>query len=152
MDASKVNIKNKKAAFHYFLVEEYTAGIVLTGPEIKSIRQGKASIAEAYCTFNPKGELFIREMHISPYHMTTQFAPEPKKPRKLLLTRRELKKLHTKSREKGFTIVPTLVFITEKGWAKVTIALAKGKHSYDKKESIRAKDIKKDMQRSMRDY
>ncbi len=152
MDASKVNIKNKKASFQYFLVEEHTAGIMLTGAEIKSIRQGKASIAEAYCTFNPNGELYIREMHISPYHMTTQFVPEPKRARKLLLNKRELKKLHTKSREKGFTIVPTRVYITEKGWAKVNIALAKGKHSYDKKESIRAKDIKKDMQRSMRDY
>lgn len=152
MDASRVNIKNKKASFRYFLIEEFTAGIVLTGSEIKSIRQGKASIAEAYCTFSPSGELYIREMHISPYNMAIHYTHEPKRDRKLLLTKRELKKLRNKTKEKGFTIVPTLVFISEEGWAKVDIALAKGKHSYDKKESIKSKDIKRDMQRSLRDY
>lgn len=152
MDASKINIKNKKASFRYFLIEEFTAGIVLMGSEIKSIRSGKASIGEAYCAFDKKGELYIFEMHISPYEMAKQYTHEPKQPRKLLLNKKELKKLKNKTREKGFTIVPTLLYISEKGLAKLEIALAKGKHNYDKKEAIKQKDIKRDMQRSLRDY
>ncbi|MFO8087487.1 MAG: SsrA-binding protein SmpB [Bacteroidales bacterium] len=152
MDASRVNIKNKKASFQYFLIEEFTAGVALTGSEIKSIRKGKASISEAYCVFTDQGELWIREMHISPYEMAIHYTHEPKRPRKLLLTRRELKKLRNKSKEKGFTIVPTLVYINESGWAKINIALARGKHNFDKKEHIKSKDIKRDMDRSLRDY
>lgn len=152
MDASKVNIKNKKASFHFFLQEEFTAGIVLTGTEIKSIRQGKASISEAYCLFDKKGELYIHQMHIAPYEMATHYTHEPKQVRKLLLTKRELKKLRTKTKEKGYTIVPLLLYISEKGLAKLDIALAKGKRRYDKKEAIKQKDIKRDMDRSLRDY
>lgn len=152
MDASRVNIKNKKASFHFFLIEEFTAGLQLMGGEIKSIRRGKASISEAYCMFDNKGELYIREMHISPYEMAIHYTHEPKRPRKLLLKKRELKKLRNKTKEKGYTIIPTLVYISENGWAKVDIALAKGKHKYDKKESIKAKDMKRDMQRNLEDY
>ncbi len=152
MDASRVNIRNKKASFRYFLIEEFTAGLELMGSEIKSIRKGKASISEAYCSFDKKGELYVREMHISPYEMATHYTHEPRRPRKLLLTKRELKKLQNKTKEKGFTIVPVLLHISEEGWAKLDIALAKGKHSFDKKQSIKSKDISRDMQRSLRDY
>lgn len=145
--ANFIEIKNKKASYQYFLVEEYTAGIQLTGTEIKSIREGKASIADAYCNFTGN-ELFVREMHIAIYKQGTIFNHEPKRDRKLLLTRRELKKLLGKVNEKGFTIIPTLLFINEKGLAKLTIALAKGKHFYDKRETIKKKDVARDLDRS----
>ncbi|MFP4471330.1 MAG: SsrA-binding protein SmpB [Bacteroidota bacterium] len=145
--ANQIEIKNKKASYQYFLVEEFTAGLQLTGTEIKSIRQGKASIAEAFCTF--KGdELFVRDMHIAIYTEGTIYNHEPKRDRKLLLTRRELKKLQGKVNEKGFTIIPTLLFVNEKGLAKLNIALAKGKHYYDKRDTIKKKDIKRDLERA----
>lgn len=142
----EVNIKNRKAGFEYFLVETFTAGIVLTGTEIKSIRAGKANLTDAYCTFEGE-ELWVINLHISEYERGTHFNHEPKRPRKLLLTRRELKRLQTKVKEKGFTIIPTRLFINEKGWAKLEIALARGKHSYDKRESIKQRDQKRDMER-----
>ncbi len=141
-----VSIKNKRASHEYFLVQEFTAGIQLTGTEIKSIRDGKASIADAYCTFTGN-ELFVRNMHIAEYTMGTHYNHEPKRDRKLLLTRKELRKLQTKVNERGFTIVPTLLFINEKGYAKLTIALAKGKHSYDKRETLKQKDIQREIDR-----
>ena len=144
--ANTIEIKNKKAAYQYFLVEELTAGIRLTGTEIKSIRAGKASIADAYCVF-VGNELFVREMHIAIYTQGTIYNHEPKRDRKLLLTRRELKKLQTKVNEKGFTIIPTLLFVNEKGLAKLNIALARGKHFYDKRETIRKKDQQRDLER-----
>jgi len=144
--ANTIEIKNKKAAYQYFLVEELTAGIRLTGTEIKSIRAGKASIADAYCVFVGH-ELFVREMHIAIYTQGTIYNHEPKRDRKLLLTRRELKKLQTKVNEKGFTIIPTLLFVNEKGLAKLNIALARGKHFYDKRETIRKKDQQRDLER-----
>jgi SsrA-binding protein len=147
--SNTIEIKNKKASYQYFLVEEFTAGILLTGTEIKSIRAGKANIADAYCTF-VGNELFVKEMHIAIYTQGTIYNHEPKRDRKLLLTRRELKKLQTKVNEKGFTIVPTLLFINEKGLAKLNIALARGKHFYDKRETIKKKDLKRDLER--RDY
>lgn len=142
-----IEIKNKKAGYQFFLVEEFTAGIQLTGTEIKSVRAGKASIAEAYCAFYG-GELFVREMHIAIYTQGTIYNHEPKRDRKLLLTKRELKKLQGKVNEKGFTIIPTLLFVNEKGLAKLNIALAKGKHFYDKRETIKKKDIARDLDRA----
>lgn len=141
-----IRIKNKRASFEYFLVETLTAGIVLTGTEIKSIRQGKASLADSFCAF--KGyELFVREMHIAEYSHGTYNNHEPKRERKLLLNFRELKKLSTKVKEKGFTIVPVSLFIDEKGRAKLEIALAKGKHHYDKRDDLRKKDSKMEIDR-----
>ena len=148
MTLPSVKIKNKKASYEYFLIEKFTAGIQLTGTEIKSIRYGKASIREAYCAFT-SNELFVRNMNISEYRLGTHYNHEPKRERKLLLNKRELKKLQTKIDEKGFTLVPILLFINEKGLAKLEIALAKGKHTYDKRASLKEKDIKRDLDRSM---
>jgi SsrA-binding protein len=145
--ASKVNIRNKKAGFEFFLLEKYIAGIVLTGTEIKSIRGSKASINEAYCAF-VNGELFVRNMHIAEYDYGTYNNHEPKRERKLLLTARELKKLQGKLNEKGFTLIPTYLFINDKGLAKLEIALAKGKKLYDKRETLKQKDNRRDMERS----
>ena len=142
-----VNIRNKKASHEYFLVQEVTAGIMLTGTEIKSIRDGTASIADAYCTFTGT-ELFVRNMHIAEYSLGTHYNHEPKRDRKLLLTKRELKKLATKVKERGFTIIPVLLFINEKGLAKLTIALARGKHAYDKRETLKQKDHQREMERN----
>jgi SsrA-binding protein len=141
-----ISIKNKRASHEYFLIQEFTAGIQLTGTEIKSIREGKASIADAYCSFTGM-ELFVRNMHIAEYVMGTHYNHEPKRDRKLLLTKRELKKLNVKVNERGFTIIPTLLFINEKGLAKLTIALARGKHSYDKRETLKQKDIQREIDR-----
>ena len=138
----KISIKNKRASFEYFLIDRYTAGIVLTGTEIKSIREGKASLADSYCTFIGN-ELFVVGMHIAEYAFGTYNNHMPKRDRKLLLTMRELRKLKTKIAEKGFTIVPIEVFVNEKGLAKMEIALAKGKHFYDKRDSLKEKDSKK---------
>ena len=143
----EVNIKNKKAGHEYFLLQEFTAGIQLTGTEIKSIRDGKASIVDAYCVFHGD-ELFVINMHIAEYTYGTYNNHEPKRDRKLLLTKRELRKLQTKVKERGFTIVPTLLFINEKGLAKLTISLARGKHHYDKRETLRRKDIQREIDRS----
>jgi len=123
-----IQIKNKRATFEYFLLQEFTAGIQLTGTEIKSIREGKASLADAYCTFTGE-ELYVRNMHIAEYVLGTHYNHDPKRDRKLLLNRRELKKLLVKVKERGLTIIPTLLFINESGLAKLNIALAKGKHS-----------------------
>ncbi len=142
----QVRIKNRRASFEYYLLEKFIAGIVLTGTEIKSIRQGKASLSEAFCVFN-QDELFIREMHIAEYKFGTHNNHEPKRDRKLLLNARELKKLRTKFNEKGLAIIPVLMFINEKGLAKVEIALAKGKHHYDKRESLKKKDMKREIDR-----
>jgi SsrA-binding protein len=142
----KISIRNKRASHEYFLIQEVTAGIQLTGTEIKSIRDGTASLADAYCTFT-LGELFVRNMHIAEYSFGTHYNHEPKRDRKLLLTKRELKKLLVKVKEKGFTIIPVLLFINEKGLAKLNIALAKGKHSYDKRETLKQKDHMREMDR-----
>ncbi|MFC2100712.1 SsrA-binding protein SmpB [Bacteroidota bacterium] len=145
--ASSINIKNKKASFQYFLIETFTAGIQLTGTEIKSIRVGKVSLADSYCAFK-NDELYVFSMHIAEYSLGTHYNHEPKRERKLLLTKRELRKLSGKVKERGFTIVPTEIFINEKGYAKLNIALARGKHFYDKRESLKKKDIKREMDRS----
>jgi SsrA-binding protein len=150
-NSNAINIKNKRAEHEYFLLDTITAGIVLTGTEIKSIRNGKASLAESYCTF--KGdELFVVGMHIAEYDKGTYNNHDPKRDRKLLLTVRELRKLKNKVQEKGFTIIPVLLFINEKGLAKVDIALARGKHYYDKRETLKTKDSKRDIEKQLKGY
>jgi SsrA-binding protein len=144
----KVHIVNKKAGFEFELLEKYTAGIMLTGTEIKSVREGKVNMSDAFCSFTA-GELFVRNMHISEYHLGTHYNHEPKRPRKLLLQKRELKKLLTKVKERGLTIVPVRLFIADTGYAKIEIALARGKKVHDKRDSIKEKDLKRDMARSM---
>jgi len=144
--ANGIAIKNKKAGFEYFLTEEFTAGIVLTGTEIKSVREGKANLTDAYCVFEGN-ELYVRNMHISEYTFGTYSNHEPKRDRKLLLNRRELRKIITRTREKGLTIVPTLLFINEKGLAKLNIAIAKGKKLYDKRETLKSKDTRREIER-----
>ena len=141
-----ISIKNKRASHEFYLIQEFTAGIQLTGTEIKSIRDGKASLVDGYCTFTGN-ELFIRNMHISEYSLGTHYNHDPKRDRKLLLTKRELKKLAIKVKERGFTIIPILLFINEKGLAKLTIALARGKHAYDKRETLKQKDMQREMDR-----
>jgi len=144
--AGKISIKNKKAGFEYFLLEKHIAGIVLTGTEIKSVRAGKANITDAYCTFTG-GELFVRNMHIAEYDFGTYNNHEPKRERKLLLQARELRKLKAKLEEKGLTLVPTFLFINERGLAKLEIALAKGKKLHDKRDTLRSKDIRREIER-----
>lgn len=146
-----INIKNKRAEHEYFLLDTITAGIALTGTEIKSIRNGKASLAEAYCTFKDN-ELFVVGMHIAEYDKGTYNNHDPKRDRKLLLTARELRKLKTKVQEKGFTIIPVLLFINDKGLAKLDIALARGKHYYDKRETLKTKDSKRDVEKQLKGY
>ena len=143
---SNINIKNKIASFEYYLLEQYEAGIVLSGTEIKSVRESKVSLAEAYCVF-VINELFIRNMHIAEYKFGTDANHEPKQDRKLLLNRKELNKIFTKTKEKGLTIIPVRMFVNEKGLAKVVIAVAKGKKLYDKRESLKTKDMKRQLDR-----
>ncbi len=144
--SANIEIKNKKAGFEYYLLEQFSAGIVLTGTEIKSIRTGKASLNEAYCAFRGH-ELFVRNMHIAPYSHGTYNNHEPKRERKLLLTARELRKLKTRIEERGFTLVPILLYINEKGLAKLNIALAKGKKLHDKRDTLKKKDIQREVDR-----
>ncbi len=142
-----IKIKNRKASFEYFLVERLVAGIQLQGTEIKSIREGKANLSDSYCVFED-GELYVKNLHITEYSYGTYNNHMPKRVRKLLLTKRELKKLDTKVKEKGFTIIPVSLFINERGLAKLEIALAKGKHNYDKRETLKQKDAKREIDRS----
>ena len=146
---SSVEIKNKRASFEYEFVENFTAGIVLCGTEIKSIRGGKASLVDSYCYFIGT-ELFVKNMHIAEYWWGSFNKHDPKRERKLLLTKRDLRKLARASKEKGMTIVPTRLFIAENGYAKLNIALARGKKEYDKRESIKEKDLKREMERYSR--
>lgn len=148
----EIHIKNKKARFEYELLEEYTAGIVLSGTEIKSIRNSKASIAESFCEFNDRGELFTVNMHIEEYAFGTRFNHSPKAQRKLLLNKKELKKLQREVQNTGLTIVPLRLFINEKGFAKLRIALAKGKKLYDKRETIKDRDNKRDLDRIKKSF
>ena len=147
-----IQIKNKKARFEYELLEKFTAGIVLTGTEIKSIRNSKASIAESFCEFNNQGELFTINMHIEEYAYGTRFNHLPKAQRKLLLNKKELKKLHREVQNTGLTIVPLLLYINEKGFAKLRIALARGKKLYDKRETIKDRDNKRDLDRIKKSF
>ena len=144
---NNIKIKNKRASFEYFVLEQLTAGIVLTGTEIKSIREGKASLADSYCSFK-NDELFVLGMHIAEYALGTYNNHEPKRDRKLLLTARELRKLKNKVQEKGLTIVPLTLFINDKGLAKLDIALARGKHYYDKRDSLKDRDTKREIEKA----
>lgn len=143
---SNIEIKNKRAGFEYEFLEKYTAGIVLSGTEIKSIRAGKASLADSYCYF-ANDELYVKNMHIAEYWWGNLFNHDPRRDRKLLLNRKELRKLQRSVKEKGLTIVATRLFIAENGYAKLNIALARGKKEYDKRESIKEKDLKRAMER-----
>ena len=147
-----INIKNKRARFEYELIDEYTAGIILTGTEIKSIRNSKASIAESFCEFNHKGELFTVNMHIEEYAFGTRFNHKPKAQRKLLLNKKELNKLYKEVKNGGLTIVPLRLFINEKGYAKIRIALARGKKLYDKRETIKDRENKRDLDRVKKNF
>ena len=148
---SPVNIRNKKASFEYFFVDIYTAGIVLTGTEIKSIRQGKASLADSYCYIH-NGEIWMKGMNISPYFFGSYNNHEAKRDRKLLLTKREIHKLQEATKQVGFTIVPILVFIDEKGRAKVDRALAKGKKEYDKRQTLKEREDRREMDRAIKHF
>ena len=147
-----INIQNKKARFNYEILDKYTAGIVLTGTEIKSIRTSKASIAESFCEFNDKEELFIINMTIEEYLYDTYYNNKPKAERKLLLNRKELKKLKKEVSTKGLTIVPLKLFINDNGFAKLEIALAKGKKVHDKRETIKDRDNKRNLDRIKKNF
>lgn len=148
---SPIQIKNRKASFEYFFIEEFTAGIVLTGTEIKSIRAGKASLVDTYCTII-KGEMWVKGMSVSPYFYGSYNNHEQKRDRKLLLTRREINRLEAATKQTGYTIVPTLVFIDQNGRAKVDIALCKGKKAYDKRQSVKEKEDRREIDRAMKDF
>lgn len=147
-----INIQNKKARFQYEILDKYTAGIVLTGTEIKSIRSGKASITESFCEFSENGELFVVNMTIQEYAFGNYYNHKPKATRKLLLNKKELKKLNKEVQNTGLTIIPLNLFINDKGYAKLNIALAKGKKLFDKRETIKDRDNKRDLARIKKDY
>jgi SsrA-binding protein len=144
-----INIRNKKASFEYHILETFTAGIKLLGTEIKSIREGKANISDSFCTFINE-ELYVRNLHISEYSHGSFYNHEAKRDRKLLLTKKELKKLVIKGEDKGLTIVPLKIFISDRGFAKMNIALAQGKKSYDKRDSLKERDVKREMDMAMK--
>ena len=148
----KINIQNRKARFQYEILDKYMAGIVLTGTEIKSIRESKASIAESFCEFNDKGELFVVNMTIEEYKFGNYYNHRPKAERKLLLTRRELKKLHKEVKNSGLTIIPLKLFINDRGLAKLNIALARGKKLYDKRDTIKDRENKRRLDRIKKIY
>ena len=146
---SPINIKNKKASFEYFFVDEFTAGIVLTGTEIKSVRAGKVSIKESYARLQ-NGELVIIGMNISPYEQGNRFNTDPLRIRKLLLHKREIRKLTGLTTQKGFTLVPLQMYINEYGLAKIEIAVARGKKNYDKRDDIAKRDANRKMEQAMK--
>ena len=145
-DLNNINIKNKKARFEYHFIDKYVAGLVLQGSEIKSIRDGKVNLQASHCAIH-NGEAFVKEMHISPYKQASHYNHEPKRERKLLLSKREIKKLAAKSQEQGLTIVPIRLFVTNRGLAKLEIALSKGKKIHDKRHDIKEKDQKRELAR-----
>lgn len=146
---NNINIKNKKAYFEYEIIETFTAGLMLQGTEIKSIREGKAGLVDSYCQFFG-GELYVKNMHIAEYFYGTYNNHESKRERKLLLQKKELGKLERKVKETGLTIIPLRLFIDERGWAKLDIGLAKGKKIYDKRETLKQNDARRDIDRAMR--
>jgi SsrA-binding protein len=141
-----INIKNKKASFQFEFIETFVCGMVLKGTEIKSIREGKVSLTEAFCVFL-RGELYVRQMHIAPYTMAASYNHVAVRDRKLLLSKKELEKLETKSDEKGLTIIPVRIFINDRGLAKMEIALGRGKKLQDKRQDLKEKDAKRELQR-----
>ena len=150
-DYRNINIRNKRATFDYEILEEYLAGVVLYGTEIKSIRMGKASMVDSYCYF-ADGELWIRGVNISEYSWGTCNNHVPKRDRKLLLTKKELAKLSRSLQDKGLTVVGLRLFINERGLAKIAIGLARGRKSYDKREYLKANDAKREMDQAMKRY
>ena len=148
---SAVNIRNKKASFEYFFIETYTAGIVLTGTEIKSIRLGKASLVDTFCYIN-NGEIWVKGMNITPYFYGSDNNHEAKRDRKLLLNRREIARLESATKQTGYTIIPLLVFLDEHGRAKMDLALCKGKKEFDKRQTLKAKEDRREMDRAMKHY
>lgn len=146
-----VKIRNRKAKFEYEILDTYTAGIVLRGTEIKAIREGKASIAESFCEFN-NGELFVINMTVQEYSHARNFSHNPKSERKLLLNRSELKKLEKEVKNSGLTIIPLVLFTNNKGLAKMDIALCRGKKEYDKREAIKKRDTKKELDRIKKSF
>jgi SsrA-binding protein len=148
---SPIQIKNRKAAFEYFFIEEFTAGIVLTGTEIKSIRAGKASLVDTYCTII-NGEMWVKGMSVSPYFYGSYNNHEQKRDRKLLLTRREINRLESATKQTGYTIVPTLIFIDQNGRAKMDLALCKGKKAFDKRQTLKEKEDRREMDRAIKNY
>ena len=144
--SKQVSIKNRRASFEYQFLETYVAGLMLTGTEIKSIRQSKVNLQDAYAVFVGE-ELYIKQMHISPYERGTYYNHDPLRDRKLLLQKRELKKLMGKAQDKGLTIVPIRLFTSERGFAKLEIALAKGKKLFDKRDDIKERDVRRELQR-----
>lgn len=149
MSSNEINIKNKRARFEYFIDEEFIAGIVLAGTEIKSIRNGKASIVESYCVI-AEGELFIRNMYIAPYENASFYTHKTRGDRKLLLNKKELNRIEKFLKVKGNTIVPLKLFLSDKGWLKIQIACARGKKLHDKREDLKEKDDKREMDRAMK--
>lgn len=148
----QINIKNKRARFEYEILDTYVAGIVLSGTEIKSIRLGKASIAESFCEFNEQEELFVINMQVDEYTHASHFNHQPKAARKLLLNRQELKKLAREVKASGYTIVPLKMFINDRGLAKLNIALARGKKLYDKREAIKSRESKRNLERIKKSF
>lgn len=142
-------IKNRQASFEYFIDSRYEAGMVLLGTEIKSIREGKVSFNDSYCIVH-KGEVWLKSLHIAEYSHGTVNNHEPLRDRKLLLQKREIKKIEAKLKEKGYTLIPLRIFFSEKNLAKIEIGLAKGKKMHDKRESIRQKDVEREMKRFLK--
>ena len=142
-------ISNRSASYNFAIEQRFTAGMVLVGTEIKSIRQGKASFNDSYCLMH-QGELLIKSLHIAEYSHGTSNNHDPIRDRKLLLTSKELRKIENKTKEKGYTIVPLRIFLSENGYAKIEIALARGKNTFDKRHSIKAKDADREMKREMK--
>jgi len=149
MSQQDIYIKNKRAYFEYSILDKYTAGIKLLGTEIKSIREGKANLNDAFCTFIDN-QLYVRNLHISEYSYGSFYNHEAKRDRVLLLNKKELKKLQTRGEEKGLTIVPLSLFINERGFAKLEIGLAQGKKTYDKRETMKERDTKIEIDRAMK--
>ena len=149
MAREQIVIKNKKASFEYSFLVSYTAGIMLTGTEVKSIREGKATLSESFCILT-NGDLWVKNMHIAEYKQGSYNNHEPKRLRKLLLNKNELTKIQSKLKEKGVTIIPTQLFFNERGLAKLEISLARGKKTFDKREDIKKKDQQREIARVTR--
>ena len=150
LKANNVHILNKRAKFEYIILDRYTAGIVLYGTEIKSIREGKASLVDSYCAVE-HGEMYVKQMHIAEYRFGSYANHEAKRDRKLLLQRREIRKLEKATKDTGKTIIPLELFINEKGLAKMEIALCQGKHTYDKRQSLREADDKRNISQVLKE-
>lgn len=149
--SKSINIKNKKAQFDFLVLDTYTAGIVLTGTEIKSIREGKASLVDTFCYIH-RGEVWVKNMYVAEYTLGSFYNHQPRRDRKLLLNKKEIHSLEQDTKAPGFTLVPLLLFVDEKGRAKLKIALCRGKKEYDKRQTLKEKEDKREMERSIKRY